>query len=277
MFGPVRSKFGNAQFWLGILLFIAAQAVAARDYQFYESAGARIAYTDDGSGAPVILLHGFQGDFERGLGSVGDFLSPEFRVIGLDQRGHGRSDKPHDADAYGIRMADDVVRLMDQLKIQKAHVVGHSMGGIVALYLAARHPERVQSAATIGNGLFSRAELRLIGWLFRWQFAWAGVKAFFGGPAIPAGEDRLALRLLVGSLKDMTVTEDQAVALKLPVMAMRGGPEDDPRDTVERLASVNPSVRMIRIESENHGSILSNNVFRQELKTFLQRAGGAAH
>jgi pimeloyl-ACP methyl ester carboxylesterase len=55
-------------------------------------------------------------------------------VTAIDNRGHGQSDKPHNADAYGSNMSDDVIRLMDHLKIKKAHVLGYSMGGHGARY-----------------------------------------------------------------------------------------------------------------------------------------------
>jgi pimeloyl-ACP methyl ester carboxylesterase len=244
---------------------------AAYDYQFFKSDDCNIAYTDYGSGTPVIFLHGLGIDYEKSLGPAGDMLAKDFRVIGVDQRGFGRSDKPHDGDAYGKHMADDVLNLMDHLHIQKAHLVGHSMGGVVAMYLVANHPERFYSAVTIGNGLFTRNELVLIGWLIEGKDAWSRVERYFGAADPHPGDDRLAAVLAARHLDEMAVTEEQAAAIKLPVLAMRGGNKDDPRDTVERLAKVNPSVQMIRIESEDHFSMLSNGQFQQGLRVFLLR------
>ncbi|HVT35078.1 MAG TPA: alpha/beta hydrolase [Nevskiaceae bacterium] len=259
--------------WVAFALLAAAQLASGHDYQTFDSDGCQIAYTDYGSGEPVIFLHGFSGNFDQYLGPVGDALSQQFRAIGLDQRGHGRSCKPHDADAYGRHFAGDVLNLMDRLHIAKAHVVGHSMGGIVAMYLAANYPARVQSAVTVGNGLFSRRELTLIGWLMRGSFAWRHVKEFFGAADDnrPPGNDDVALILAVRSLRDLAVTNAQAAALKVPVLAVRGGPKDDPNDTVERLSAINPNVEMLRLEPEDHISTLANAKFRQELKSFLER------
>ncbi len=79
-------------------------------------------------------------------------LSRRYRVIALDNRGHGKSDKPYDPAQYGLELVDDVVRLMDHLGIAKAHVVGYSLGGFITLKLALRHPERLLSAAPCGAG-----------------------------------------------------------------------------------------------------------------------------
>ena len=76
-------------------------------------------------------------------------------MIALDSRGHGLSDKPHDASAYGPDMAGDVIALMDELKITRAHIVGYSMGTEVAAMLLLRAPERVRNVVLIaGAGRF---------------------------------------------------------------------------------------------------------------------------
>ena len=73
-------------------------------------------------------------------------LAKDHQVITLDMPGHGLSDKPTNDEAYGPELVEDVIRLMDHLKIKKAHVVGYSMGGIIAANLLAKHPDRALSA-----------------------------------------------------------------------------------------------------------------------------------
>jgi pimeloyl-ACP methyl ester carboxylesterase len=267
----LRAAFSLAKVWLGLMLLVTPQTAAAYDDHFFTSDGVSLAYADLGSGTPVILLHGFDDTFEPHLKPAADLLSQHFRVIGIHLRGHGRSDKPHDESAYGEHLATDVLNLMDGLKIQKAHLVGHSMGGMIVMSLVANHPDRFYSGVTIGNGLFSRTELSLIGWLLRESFAWSDTKEFFGidKPVNRPGRDSVALLAAARSLKELTVTEEQAAAIKLPLLAMRGGPKDDPNNTVERLVKINPRVKMIRIESEDHGSILSSKVFLLDLNAFL--------
>ena len=102
----------------------------------------------------MILVHGLA------LNMLGNWMLPRvfqrlsrrYRVIALDNRGHGKSDKPYDPAQYGLELVDDVVRLMDHLGIAKAHVVGYSLGGFITLKLALRHPDRLLSAAPCGAG-----------------------------------------------------------------------------------------------------------------------------
>ncbi len=73
---------------------------------------------------------------------VTPLLAGRFRVIALDCRGHGASSEPHDTNAYGSEMVADVARLLDELTIDAAHVVGYSMGAEIALNFTTRWPER---------------------------------------------------------------------------------------------------------------------------------------
>lgn len=105
--------------------------------QTLDSKGVKISYFIEGKGTPVVLLHGLYSSAKINweLPGITALLSKDFQVISLDMRGHGASDKPTGADDYGVEMVEDVVRLMDHLKIKKAHIVGYSMGGIVAVKL----------------------------------------------------------------------------------------------------------------------------------------------
>ena len=99
-------------------------------------------------GQPVVLLHGFSGSLDTGWVETGVLptLASDYRVIALDSRGHGKSDKPHDPQSYGLQMGQDVVRLLDHLHIARAHIVGHSMGaGITAKLLTSALSHRLRS------------------------------------------------------------------------------------------------------------------------------------
>ena len=126
------------------------------EYRTFTSDGLEIAYIDEGQGEPVVLVHGFASNLAvnwvdtgwvRHLGQAG------YRVVALDNRGHGRSAKPHDRERYGAPlMADDVRRLMDHLGIAQADVMGFSMGARITAFLAIQHPDRVRSAIFGGLG-----------------------------------------------------------------------------------------------------------------------------
>lgn len=99
-----------------------------------------------GTGEPLIVLHGLFGSQEN-LGMISRGLAQSFSVYGLDVRNHGRS--PH-AEAMNYElMAADVLEYMDDQALEKAHLLGHSMGGKIAMTLALMAPERVKSLVVI--------------------------------------------------------------------------------------------------------------------------------
>lgn len=116
-----------------------------------ESNGVTIRYVIEGDGEPVVFIHGWMGDSSMwGRDDAGNTrLNAErakgFQLIALDCRGHGKSGKPHDVESYGREMAEDVVRLLDHLRIRDAHLVGYSSGVFIAANVVAKHPQRVRS------------------------------------------------------------------------------------------------------------------------------------
>src|SRR5918994_2061064 len=123
----------------------AAQPAAAPPDQFFDSNGVRIRYVEQGQGPAIVLMHGYTGTLDRHFIANGVFanLAKDHRAIAIDLRGHGKSGKPHEPGAYGEEFARDVVRLLDHLKIQRAHVLGYSLGAFIAGRLATMHPERL--------------------------------------------------------------------------------------------------------------------------------------
>ena len=124
------------------------------DDRFFDSAGVRIRYIERGEGEPVVLIHGFARNIEIDWIEPGilEKLAASFRVIAMDVRGHGGSGKPEGDNAYGRKMVEDIARLLDHLRIDRARLIGYSMGGRIALKLAAMCPNRVRSVVLIGAG-----------------------------------------------------------------------------------------------------------------------------
>ena len=120
------------------------------------SDGVRIHYLEAGQGVPVVLLHGFTSSSEGSWFSDGiaEALARTHRVIGIDARGHGLSEKPHDPAKYdGDRMAKDAIEVLDTLGVKQAHIHGYSMGGGLVAHLMARAPERFITAGFGGSGV----------------------------------------------------------------------------------------------------------------------------
>ena len=114
---------------------------------FVENDGVKIHYEVEGEGPPLVLVHWFTGSLEdwRVFGYV-DALKDNYRLILIDARGHGQSDKPHDPAAYGLeKQAADIVAVLDELGIDKAHYFGYSMGGTVGWAVAKYFPDRLSS------------------------------------------------------------------------------------------------------------------------------------
>ena len=108
--------------------------------------GIEIAYEDHGAGArPLVLVHGFMG-FRHDFATQLEGLARHGRVLAPDLRGHGDSAKTDDAASYTLaQLTDDLLGLLDALRIERCDLLGHSMGGMLALRAALRAPERIAS------------------------------------------------------------------------------------------------------------------------------------
>jgi pimeloyl-ACP methyl ester carboxylesterase len=109
----------------------------------------RICYEENGKGFPILLVHGFGGNKEGWIGQWKP-LSEYFKVIRFDNRNGGNSDRPNTPNSLDM-LADDVKGLMDYLKLEKAHVIGWSMGGIIVQKFAIKYPSRLEKLVLINT------------------------------------------------------------------------------------------------------------------------------
>jgi pimeloyl-ACP methyl ester carboxylesterase len=123
----------------------------------FHNGAVEIAYLDEGEGEPIVLVHGFASTMNVNWVYptwVSELKKNGRRVIALDNRGHGDSGKLYDVEAYHIpTMAGDVAALMDHLKIERADVMGYSLGARMTAWLALRQPQRLRSAIFGGIGM----------------------------------------------------------------------------------------------------------------------------
>ena len=129
--------------------------VSARD-------GVRLYYEEAGQGSAVVFVHEYAADYRTWEPQMRRF-SRSHRCVTYSQRSYPPSDIPNDADQYSQdRFRDDVVAVMDALKIDKAHIVGHSMGALTAVLVGIQYPQRCLSVTAAGCGYGSSADRKIV-------------------------------------------------------------------------------------------------------------------
>jgi pimeloyl-ACP methyl ester carboxylesterase len=122
--------------------------------------GVRLYFEETGIGTPVLFIHEFAGDHRSWEPQVRDF-SRRYRCVAYNARGYPPSDVPDDTEAYSqARAVADAIAVLDHLSIDKAHVVGLSMGGFCTLHLGLRHPHRARSLVVAGCGYGAQPDKR---------------------------------------------------------------------------------------------------------------------
>src|SRR5262249_2981123 len=138
------------------ILLAAATVAAAEDPAFktFDAKGVKLQYMEQGKGEPVVLIHGLHSGVDLNWKKPGilDELAKDVDVSALNLPGHGNSDKPDKAEAYGAQMAEDVKLLLGELKIEKAHIVGYSLGGLITLKFLAEYQDLAISGLLGGAG-----------------------------------------------------------------------------------------------------------------------------
>jgi pimeloyl-ACP methyl ester carboxylesterase len=258
---------------------------------FFDSGGVRIRYTDEGTGEPVVLVHGFavNADLNWRRPGILQSLAKEYRVIALDLRGHGLSDKPHEENKYGFEMALDVIRLMDHLKIKKAHLVGYSFGGFIALKLAATHPERFFTVSPCAAGWEKPEESQFFAALGKMaQDLRAGrsvgpVISTFGGNRGKPGmlheiwvriltgylNDSQALAALLGNLRGFGLSEKEVRGIEVPMLGIVGS-RDPLLLGARNLVGFAPNYKLVIVEGADHIKTPMHDDMINTLQEFLR-------
>jgi len=228
--------------WLGR----PANSIAAAESQFFDAKGVKIHFLIEGTGEPVVLIHGLDSNARVNWQMPGtiDALAKDHQVIAIDLPGYGESDKPADPAAYGEQWVDDVILLLNHLNIRKAHIVGYSMGGMVALKLIAEHPDRVISG-TLGGAGWLREDSIL-------QKIWTHMRT-----------------LGARSITELALTADQLKAIRIPVEILVGDRDPMKKLYVEPLESVRSDWRVIEIEGAGHLNCIFKKQFIDEIEKWL--------
>ena len=244
---------------IGALVFLGRPArMPAADEptsDFFDAKGVKIHYLTAGEGEAVVLIHGLYSSAElnwRRPGVLGD-LAKDHRVIALDMPGHGRSDKPEDEAAYGLQLVEDVVLLLDHLNVKKAHVVGYSLGGMVAAKLAAKHPDRVLSVALGGMGWLRDGSALQKEW-----------------ERLPGREASRTPVACVHSAGDLALSEEEVKKVDVPVEVIVGDRDPVKRLYVEPLQRVRKDWPVVEIADAGHITCVLKKDFREEVVRWVK-------
>lgn len=278
--------------FLGTLLFAGQVSSAVAQDKFFTSDDVRIRYVDQGSGEPVVLLHGNGGLIEFWVNTgVMPALGKSHRVIAMDLRGYGKSDKPHEPSAYGSRMGDDVVRLLDHLGIQKAHVVSFSMGARVTSWLIVNHPARLISATLAASTYYVDSAAQRERWEALAQAAALGgptaADIMRGNPGLTEAQatkfaaaraklnDPDAIAAVYRGYPGLAITEAALGATRIPILHIIGSRDTSRLPESRRLKeTVLPSVEIVIVEGATHlgpSGLIRHSEFVDAVAGFLAR------
>ena len=245
----------------------------------FHNGAVEIAYLDEGEGDPILLVHGFASTMNVNWVYptwVSELRKDGRRVIAFDNRGHGDSGKLYDAGAYDIAtMAGDVIALMDHLNLERADVMGYSLGSRMTAVLARHQPQRLRSAILGGIGIG----------LIEGGGPGENVAAALEAPSLehvtdPVGRtfrafadqtcsDRRALAAcLRGSRRLMT--RDEAAGISVPVL-IAVGTTDEIAGSADALGKIIPGAQVLNIPNRDHMRAVGDKVYKAGVLDFLSR------
>ena len=246
----------------------AVATLATSPDQQFANGEVTLRYRDIGAGDPIVFIHGYAATLETMIG-VANALPADHRKVALDVRGFGRSTKFGDASKFGQEMVDDVVKLMDHLKLQRAHLVGHSMGALIAANVAARYPARVSSASLVAGPFWGEPDITTES--TRWTTELEGGKGLvnFMLWIMPSTSPQMATSMSAGMLKANDLPSLTAAMKALPKLSITSLPKDGNKvvliaGTADPLfplstafAKQTPGSKMVEIAGANHISVIT--------------------
>jgi pimeloyl-ACP methyl ester carboxylesterase len=247
----------------------------------FTNGAVEIAYLDEGEGEPIVLVHGFASTKETNWVAPGWIMTLRGagrRVIALDNRGHGASSKFYDPAAYhSATMAEDVRALLDHLTIDRADVMGYSMGARITAFLAVNHPARVRSAIFGGLGI------RLVDGVGLPESIAEALEA----PSLRDVQDqtghmfrsfaeqtRSDLRALAACIRGsrQTMSRADAAGIRTAVL-VAVGTKDQVAGNGHELAALIPGAQVLDIPGRDHMLAVGDKVYKAGVIDFLNQRG----
>ncbi len=229
-----------------------AQEAASHEFRVKD---VKISYLTEGQGPTVVLLHGWHSSSDVNWVKPGivSELAKSHRVVAMDLPGHGKSDKPSNEDAYGLQLVENVVVLLDELKVEKAHIVGYSIGGSIALKLTTMHPHRVESL-TLGGWGWLRDGGRL-------QDVWERMPGREGAKTPPE---------FARSVGKLAVSEGELKKVSLPVKVIVGDRDPVKRLYVVPLQQARTDWPVVEVKDAGHFNCILKKEFKNEVLRWVK-------
>src|SRR3981189_631338 len=245
----------------------------------FHNGAVEIAYLDEGEGDPIFLVHGFASTKNVNWVYptwVSERKKNRPRLLALDNRGHGDSAKLYDPEAYHIgTMAADVSALMDHLGIERADIMGYSLGSRMTAWLARSQPQRLRSAifAGIGVGLIEGGGPGE-------NVAEALGASSLGDLTDPVGRtfrafadqtrsDRRALAACLRGSRQL-MTREEAAGIAVPVL-IAVGTVDEIAGSSHALGKIIPGAQVLDIPNRDHMRAVGDKVYKAGVLEFLSR------
>jgi pimeloyl-ACP methyl ester carboxylesterase len=261
--------------------------------------GVRLYYEEAGSGTPVVFVHEFAGDHRSWEPQIRSF-SRRYRCIVYAARGYPPSDVPTDEGSYGqLRAVEDLLAVLDAAGVDRAHVVGNSMGGFCALHFGLRHPDRARSLVVAGCGYGAhpdkeqrfRAESEQIAVAFETEGS-AAMSTWYGvGPARvqyqakdPRGHAEhvrvlaehdpkgaaLTMRAVQKARPSLYALQDELAACDVPTLVVAGDEDDGALEAELMLKRTLPRAGWLVLPKTGHVSNLEEpELFNLHVDRFL--------
>jgi pimeloyl-ACP methyl ester carboxylesterase len=250
----------------------------------FDHDGVTIDFLDEGTGAPVVLIHGFASNRVVNwvnTGWVDDLVRAGHRVIALDNRGHGYSSRLYEPHAYRPAvMASDVIALVDHLHLEQAALVGYSMGARIAAFAAHGAPGRVSGlvlggmASNLVDGV--GGEEAIASALLAPSAADVSDETAraFRVFAEQTGSDLRALAACIRAGRERMGAEAVA-GITAPALVV-AGEKDEIAGSAERLAALLPHGRAVTLPGRDHMTAVGDRQHKSEVRAFLAELAGVA-
>jgi pimeloyl-ACP methyl ester carboxylesterase len=249
--------------------------------RYFNSNGVSIAYVDvpphEGQGDPILLIHGFASNHAVNWVNtlwVKTLTRAGYRVVAFDNRGHGESEKLYDPEAYNsYRMAEDGLRLLDHLGIERADVMGYSMGARITAHMSLTAPERMRSMLLGGLGIHLVEGVGLpLGIADAMEVPSLAdltdpMQRMFRAFAEQTGSDLKALAACIRGSRQV-LTREEVATITLPTL-VSVGTRDDVSGSGPELARLISNATALDIPGRDHNLAVGDKVHKQGVLDFL--------